>query len=368
MLSSILKLYGFPEKECIIEPFGSGLINSTWKLECHGEKFILQKINNTIFTTPYSIAENIHLLNEYFNVNFPEYLFVKPVATLQNEEMIFLQNKGYFRMFHFVPGSVTFYTVDNAAIAFEGAKQFGKFTKLLSGFDTKKLQITLPDFHNLTLRYQQFEQALEQGNKYRIKACNSAIEFIKEQKNIVDIFNNIKTNENFKTRVTHHDTKISNVLFTINGEGLCVIDLDTAMPGYFISDVGDMIRTYLSPVSEEENDFSKIRVREEYFQAIVDGYLSEMKDELSDEEKNYFVYAGKFMIYMQAIRFLTDHINNDTYYGAKYEGHNLMRCNNQLELLKQLLAKEDILQEKISVAIRNAPTHTYTNSSTECSA
>jgi hypothetical protein len=137
-------------------------------------------------------------------------------------------------------------------------------------------------------------------------------------------------------------------LFDKNGNGLCVIDLDTVMPGYFISDVGDMIRTYVSPVSEEEKDFSKIQIRQDYFQAIVDGYLSEMKDELSDEEKNYFVYAGKFMIYMQAIRFFADYFNNDIYYGSKYEGHNLVRGNNQLELLKQLLAKENQLQEIVT--------------------
>jgi len=354
MLSSVVKLYGLQEKECTLNPFGNGLINQTWLLKCREEKFILQKINDTIFTSPYMIAENLHDLNVFFKANFPDYLFVSPVATLQNEEMFFLPGKGYFRMFHFVNGSVTFDTVNNASIAFEGARQFGKFTKLLAGFDTKKLNITLPDFHNLTLRYKQFELALEEGNKDRIETCMSAILFIKEQKIIVDIFNSIQTNINFKKRVTHHDTKISNVLFDKNGKGLCVIDLDTIMPGYFISDVGDMIRTYLSPVSEEEKDFSKILIREEYFFAIVNGYLSEMKNELSGEEKSYFVYAGKFMIYMQAIRFLTDHIKNDIYYGAKYEGHNLMRCHNQLELLKQLLAKEDILQEKVALYIENS--------------
>jgi hypothetical protein len=354
MLGSIAKLYGLPENECSLKLFGNGLINRTWILECHGKKFILQKINDTIFTSPGMIAENLHHLNLFLKEYFPGYLFVSPVVTLKNEEMVFLPGEGYFRMFNFVKSAVTFDTVNNASIAFEGARQFGKFTKLLAGFDTKKLNITLPDFHNLTLRYKQFELALENGNEERIEACHSAIDYIKEQKNIIDIFNQIQTNEHFKKRVTHHDTKISNVLFDKNGKGLCVIDLDTVMPGYFISDVGDMIRTYLSPVSEEENDFSKIQIREEYFQAIADGYLSEMKNELSDEEKSYFVYAGKFMIYMQAIRFLTDHINNDIYYGAKYEGHNLIRCNNQLELLKQLLAKEDILQEKVALYIENA--------------
>ncbi|MEP7106982.1 MAG: aminoglycoside phosphotransferase family protein [Ferruginibacter sp.] len=355
MLNSIVKLYGLPENQCVLKPFGNGLINHTWILESPEDRFILQKINDTIFTSPYMIAENVHHLNEFFKANYPDYLFVDPMVTLQNEEMFFLPGEGYFRMFRFVNGSVTYDIVDNPAIAFEGARQFGKFTKLLSAFDTNKLHITLPDFHNLDLRYKQFELALRNGNKERIKACGPAIAFIKEQKEIVGIYNKIQTNVNFKKRVTHHDTKISNVLFDKNGKGLCVIDLDTVMPGYFISDAGDMMRTYLSPVSEEEKDFSKILIREEYFQAIVDGYLSEMKYVLNDEEKKYFVYAGKFMIYMQAIRFLTDHINNDIYYGAKYEGHNLIRGNNQLELLRQLLAKEEILQARVSLYIGNTP-------------
>ena len=354
MLGSIAKLYGLPENECSLKRFGNGLINRTWIFECGGEKFILQKINDTIFTSPFFIAENIHHLNVFFKTYYPDYLFVNPVTALQNEEMVIIEEEGYFRMFPFVKGSLTFDTANNVEIAYEGAKQFGKFTKLLAAFDTKQLHTTLTDFHNLDLRYNQFELAVQLGNKSRIQECKSSIDFIKEQKYIVDIFNSIQTNLNFKKRVIHHDTKISNVLFDKDGKGLCVIDLDTVMPGYFISDAGDMIRTYLSPVSEEESDFYKIEIREDYFQAIMDGYLGEMKDELSGEEKKYFVYAGKFMIYMQAIRFLTDYINNDIYYGAKYEGHNLMRGNNQLELLKKLIAKEEILQAKVSLYLEKA--------------
>ncbi len=348
MLKTIVELYGLSEKECEFKSFGNGLINHTWLIKYRGEKFIFQKINDTVFTSPAMIAENLHNLKEFFKAHFPDYLFVNPISTLQNEEMVFIPENGHFRMFEFVKGSVTFDTIDNPLIAFEGARQFGKFTRLLSLFDINLLHITLPDFHNLTLRYDHFEIALKEGNKDRIDECKSTIKFIKEQKEIVDTYNQIKLNKNFKKRVTHHDTKISNVLFDKNGKGLCVIDLDTVMPGYFISDVGDMIRTYLSPVSEEEKDFSKIHIRDEYFRAIVDGYLTEMKNELSEEEKNHFVYAGKFMIYMQAIRFLTDYINNDSYYGAKYEGHNLIRCNNQLELLKQLLVKENLLQSMVT--------------------
>jgi Ser/Thr protein kinase RdoA (MazF antagonist) len=170
---------------------------------------------------------------------------------------------------------------------------------------------------------------------------------LKNYCSIADEFQALTKTGELKKRVTHHDTKISNVLFDEHDKGLCVIDLDTVMSGYFISDVGDMMRTYLSPVSEEESDFSKIEVRDEYFDAILGGYLGEMKDELTDLEKTLFVYAGKYMIYMQALRFLTDHLNKDRYYGAKYPGHNLVRANNQIDLLNKLIEKEDRLLAKV---------------------
>ncbi len=147
-------------------------------------------------------------------------------------------------------------------------------------------------------------------------------------------------------RVVHHDAKINNVLFDIgNDAGLCVIDLDTVMPGYYISDVGDMLRTYLSPVSEEESDLSRIVIREEYFREIAKGYLGEMQLSLSLEEKQYFVYAGKFAIYMQALRFLTDYLYDDIYYSTKYRNQNLIRANNQITLLQRYMEKEDRLNE-----------------------
>lgn len=256
--------------------------------------------------------------------------------------MVCDKKDGYFRLFPFVQDSHTVDTVQTPEEAYEAAKQFGRFTKLLSPLDTNKLQITLPDFHNLSLRYQQFQHALNEGNKDRITKSNLSIELLQKQVSIVTEFEAIKQNPDFKLRVTHHDTKISNILFDEKKRGLCVIDLDTVMPGYFISDVGDMMRTYLSPVSEEEKDFSKIEVRDEYFSAIVRGYLHEMNNELTSTEKNYFVFAGKFLIYMQALRFLTDYFNNDVYYGAKYPDQNFVRANNQIVLLEKLIEKEEL--------------------------
>ncbi|HSU51226.1 MAG TPA: aminoglycoside phosphotransferase family protein [Segetibacter sp.] len=341
MLGSILSHFGINEEHCSVHPFGSGLINNTWKIADGERNFILQRINDHVFKQPENIAHNIRLISNYFQEHFPAYLFTSPVQTIGGDDLVYDEVHGYFRLFPFVEASHTVDTVQTPEEAYEAAKQFGKFTKLLSGLDISQLAITLPDFHNLSLRYEQFQQALAQGSSERIAQSSSSIAFLQQQIGIVKEFESIKKNPGFKIRVTHHDTKISNILFDENNLGLCVIDLDTVMPGYFISDVGDMMRTYLSPVSEEEKDFSKIEVRDELFEAIVRGYLHDMNDELSAIEKNYFVYAGKFLIYMQALRFLTDYFNNDVYYGSKYPQQNFVRATNQIVLLQKLLEKEE---------------------------
>ncbi|MEP6583881.1 MAG: aminoglycoside phosphotransferase family protein [Ginsengibacter sp.] len=348
MFQQILAEYDLQHTQSEVEPIKNGLINQTWRIKnSHGD-FILQRINDGVFKHPSAIAFNLRMLDDYLALTYPEYLFMAPGKTCKNEEMVFIEGKGYFRIFPFVKQSHTINAAQKPGQAFEAAKAFGKFTRLLSHFPVEKLQITLPNFHNLSLRYSQFFEALENGNKNRIEQSQELIWFIKEHRNIADTYESILINPAFRQRVTHHDTKISNVLFDDKDKGLCVIDLDTVMPGYFISDVGDMMRTYLSPVSEEEKDISKIEIRADYFKAIAKGYLSEMNEELSTEEKNHFIYAGKFMIYMQALRFITDYINNDVYYGAKYEGQNFVRANNQVTLLKRLLEKEKDLIKIIS--------------------
>jgi Ser/Thr protein kinase RdoA (MazF antagonist) len=347
MLEIILKAFGIDENMTAARPFGNGLINRTWKLTHQNKQYILQRINTHVFQKPEAIALNIAAAGNYLRQKFPDYLFVQPVKTLTQQDYYYHTEYGYFRLIPFIENSHTVDVVHSKEEAFEAAKAFGRFTKNLSEFDAAHLQTTIPDFHNLHLRYQQFEEALTKGNKERIKQAAELITFIHELKPIVTQFEELKRNEQFKIRATHHDTKISNVLFNEQQKAICVIDLDTMMPGYFISDVGDMLRTYLSPVSEEEHDVSKIEIREDYFKAVVQGYLSEMNAELTDFEKQHFVYAGKFMMYMQALRFITDHFNNDVYYGARYDGHNLVRARNQLTLLQLLAEKENTFREMV---------------------
>ncbi|WP_300604755.1 aminoglycoside phosphotransferase family protein [Niabella sp.] len=343
-MDKVLAGYGLKADQCSVKPFGSGLINHTWELRNGGERYILQKVNQNVFREPEAIAWNLEFIDAYLHQQDGAYFFVAPVKTTSGGTMLHIADDGYYRMFPFVKGSHSVDVVEEPKQAYEAAKQFGMFTRKLSGIDVDALKITLPSFHDLVLRYEQFLEALEKGNAERAIEAETVIRALKEHADIVDRFREILKNPDFKRRVTHHDTKISNVLFDEDNKGLCVIDLDTVMPGYFISDVGDMMRTYLCPVSEEEKDFSKIVVREDYYRAIVDGYLGEMQDELTPAEKAHFFYSGLFMIYMQALRFLTDHLNDDRYYGAKYEGHNFIRAQNQLTLLKRLLEKREVLE------------------------
>jgi Ser/Thr protein kinase RdoA (MazF antagonist) len=340
-LEKVLSAYDIDMGSAQIEPINKGLINATWKIKTNEQDYILQKINHFVFKNPGAIASNVRLLEDYLKKHFPQYSFAAFIKTNSGKEMVITTEKEYFRLGFFVANSHTIATVEKPEQAFEAAKKFGEFTRLLSGFPVENLQITLPDFHNLTLRYEQFLNSLQNGNPARIKEAATLIDQSKANKNIVDTYEKILRDPDFKLRVTHHDTKISNVLFDDDDKGICLIDLDTVMPGYFISDVGDMLRTYLSPANEEEKDFSKIEIRHDYYSAIWKGYMSEMKNELNPAEKNHFLYSGKFMIYMQALRFLTDHLNNDIYYGAKYDGQNFVRAGNQIALLQRLIEKEE---------------------------
>ncbi|TZF84056.1 aminoglycoside phosphotransferase family protein [Pedobacter sp. BS3] len=344
MLGDILKAFDLQPDKFIIEEFGSGLINHTWKVRRNTNSYILQRVNTNVFKHPDQISENIEKIDNYLAQRYPRYLFVSPVRTRDGKFMV-KNGNDYYRLAPFVEGSHTIDTVYTVKQAYQAASQFGKFTCLLSDFDANSLHYTLPDFHNLSLRIDQFKSAYHNARPERIKAAQAAIDEANKHQHIADLYEHIVSNNHIPKRVIHHDTKISNVLFDDEDNGLCVIDLDTVMPGYFISDLGDMMRTYLSPANEEEKDFSKISVRVEFFKAIIEGYYTQLAHSLTAEEKDLFVYAGKFIIYMQAIRFLTDYLNNDIYYGEAYPGHNLVRAQNQFVLLNKYIEAELQFQE-----------------------
>lgn len=335
-MQNIFARYGIYETKPPV-PFGNGLINTTWSFRTlNGEQFILQKVNTHVFKEPDLIAANLHHLGSWLGERFPEYLLPVPLAAINGDLLVKDEQGSCYRLFPFVKGSHSIDVLTNPAQAYEAARAFGKFTRLLAACDPKLLKVTIPGFHDLSARYAAFLRAVAAASPDRHSQGASAVNFLKAESSLVTRYEAIITNPDFKVRVTHHDTKISNVLFNLAGQSLCVIDLDTVMPGFFFSDLGDMIRTYVCPVSEEEEDLSLIEVRTDYLKAVLDGYLTEMETELTIVEKEYLVWSGLFMIYMQALRFLTDYLNNDIYYGARYPLHNLNRALNQIELYKKL--------------------------------
>ena len=337
-MEEVLRAYGLTN--AVIETVSGGLIHSTWKVTTPGANYILQKINDAIFKNPEDIAANISMIAAYLKERHPDYFFISPIPSIEGKTVVFLKDLGWFRLFPFVENTRIFHTVNTPEQAYEASFGFGKFTGTLSGFDAAKLTITIPHFHDLALRYDLFIQALQKGNTERLARSKEAAGEILQYTSIVAAYKAIRKDPSFRIRVTHHDTKISNVLFDEKEKVACVIDLDTLMPGYFISDAGDMIRTYVSPAGEEEQDLTKIIVRKDFYRAIEEGYSAAMGGTLSETERSYFFYSGQFMVYMQALRFLTDYLDNDRYYGASYPEHNFIRACNQLRLLQQLMQCE----------------------------
>lgn len=339
------------KKAIRIEKLGIGLINATWKIECTGRSYILQKINDQVFKDPFIIEHNLQRVAHHIKTNYPEYELPLPVKSSEGRELLYEAGIGYFRMFVFWENSVCNTVASNTQQAFEAAKQFGGFARRLNGLDIAELGYPIADFHNLALRYQNFETVLAAASLEKRTIAAELISFLQAHSSIVTQYIYLASSGNMVLRTMHHDTKISNVLFDKEDRGLAVIDLDTVMPGYFISDLGDMIRTFTCTANEEETDFTKVTIREDFFEAIINGYLSEMKDILTVSEKTLLIYAGEFMIYMQCLRFAADYLDNDRYYGAKYPGHNLNRALNQMKLLQELIKIKPRMEKIIGVAL-----------------
>lgn len=334
MLQEILKQFISSAEEFSILPFGNGLIHSTHQVVKDGKpEYILQQINQGVFKKPVAIAENLQKLAEYLTYKHSNVILPLPLNTSSGESYA-MHDGIFYRLTPFVPGSHSLDACETADQAYEAAFQFGRFTASFEGMDVTGLQPTIPSFHDLSFRWEQFTDALENGIASRKSMASKEIQAVLNHYPIVEKYRGITLDSAFRQRVTHHDTKINNVLFDLRQKGICVIDLDTVMPGFFISDLGDMCRTYLSPGSEEDTDLEKVFVRKDFMKAILDGYLECMADQLTSEEKNLIPYAGEFMIYMQAIRFLADFLVGDKYYGIRYELNNYDRARNQLHLLR----------------------------------
>lgn len=322
MLENILRSFGVEAGNASITPINTGHINKTFKVEAGKDAFILQRINNKVFTRPEIIASNLEYCRQHLSKNHPEYLFISPIKGL-----VYDDEKNPWRLYPYISNT---YTIDEAQTvdqAFEAAESFGKFGKVMNGCDISLFKPTIERFHDLELRYQQFLEALANAKASAPKEVEAAIKF----KPIVDRYNSVIASKTLKPGIFHNDTKINNVLFDrTSKKALAVIDLDTVMQGYFIYDLGDLIRTLVSPVSEEERDLDKVIVRKEFYEAVMEGY------QITDEEKPLASFAGEMMTYIMAIRFLADYLRGNTYYHITYPDQNLVRARNQLRLTELL--------------------------------
>lgn len=338
-----------PLHEFMVEPMTGGLINQSYKVTSKhsGESFLLQKINETVFSNPGVVQSNYEKIWKHLRDKVSGYLIPEPKQFPGDTTIFFDSHNNYWRVFEFIYGSQTFESPENVMQAKSVAGTFGRFTACFNDFDIEKLNVVIPGFHNLSHRYKQFEQSLHQHRFERLKKASLLIDELRKRERYASLYDVFTESDEFPLRVMHHDAKISNVLFDEDsGHVMCPVDFDTCMPGYFFSDLGDMIRSMAASSHENDNDIEKLRIRKDFYEAILEGYLEKMDETLSGSEKKYIHHSGLLIIYMQALRFMTDYLNGDTYYKTSYEEHNFDRAKNQVTLLQKL---EEFLKDNYGI-------------------
>lgn len=317
-----------------IIPFGTGHINDTYRLTFGHESYLLQRLNHFVFSEPEKVMENIQLVAEHLEKKEFEGKILKPIPTKAGKSFFNDELGNFWRVFPFFEKTSTYEKVRNPQQAYEAARAFGGFTKVLSDIDTTKLHNTIPHFHDGLRRMRLFETALKSASENKIAQAIIEIQFIITH---CEIFQKIADLQ-LPLRVTHNDTKISNLLFDWQGEkAVAVIDWDTIMPGTILSDFGDMVRTFANSGAEDATDLKEVYVNKEILKSLTNGYLAEMSTILTSTEKANLLEGAKWIILMQAMRFLTDFLENDVYYKTEYIGHNWVRARNQIALFKSLM-------------------------------
>lgn len=324
----------------------SGHINDTFVINTiDNSNYILQKVNHNVFkNVPGLISNKVYVSNhlkEKTN-HLPKIEQLRRVLTFlptKTGDYYYLDAEGnYWNAMIFIDGSFTYQTVKNEHIAFEGGKLIGEFLNQTSDLDPNFLIEVIPDFHNMFFRFKQFNEALKTASKERLKMADSCIDSIFKLEEEMLIIENLKKSGKIKTRVTHNDTKISNVLFDANNKGLCVIDTDTVMPGVVHYDFGDAIRSICNTAAEDEADLEKVNFNFNFYKAYAKGFLKKVENVLSPLEIKYLPLAAKTMTFIMALRFLTDFLNGDVYYKTSFENQNLIRSKNQLKLIESMTA------------------------------
>lgn len=333
----------------------SGHINRTYCVVCKdGEiikKYLVQMINTSIFKKPDELMENIvrvtkHIAKKVTDAGMDATRRTLHFLPTKEGEWMYTASDGtVWRCYEYVE-AVSYQQVESAEMFERVGRAFGNFQRQLSDFDASLLHETIPNFHNTVSRYQDFLTALEKDLAGRAKDIPEEIQFVKDREGQCSFIMDGIASGRFPLRVTHNDTKLNNILVDAEtGEGICVIDLDTVMPGSVLGDFGDSIRFGASSAAEDEKDLEQVYMRLDMFESYTKGFLDGLDHSLTDEEIKAFP-MGAFMLTLETgIRFLTDYLNGDTYFRTAYPDHNLVRARNQFKLVFDMEQKMDEMNQ-----------------------
>lgn len=346
LIASNFQLEGTVES---IVPLGEGFINDTFIIKTVGKSpnYILQKKNHAVFPDVPSMMDNIYRVTSHLKKKIIDYggdplRETLTVIPTNDNKLYFKDSEGNFwAACLFIEDTVTYDKADNERLAYCGGVGIGKFQSLLSDF-TEPLAETIKGFHNIRWRFIQWEKSLAENKAKRIYKLKEEIDWIESRREEMLAFWKLFEDGILPTRVTHNDTKISNILFDKqSGDVLCVIDLDTVMSSTSLNDFGDAIRSYSNTAAEDEKDLDKVSMSFDIYKAYAEGYLSQRKDSLTDVELQYLPFSARYITYEQVLRFLMDYIDGDTYYKIRYPEHNLVRTKAQYKLLQSMEQQYD---------------------------
>jgi Ser/Thr protein kinase RdoA (MazF antagonist) len=346
-LRDLAAAFQFQGEVSAFAPFGNGHINDTYLVTCQAAgapvRYTLQRINRQVFRSPAAVMENIvrvtaHLAAQLAGAPDCDRRALTLVSARDGSNWHEDAQGETWRAYRFIENARSYETATSVDQAFQAAQAFGRFQQQLASLPAPRLNETIPHFHHTPKRFAVLEQAIAADAKGRAKLARQEIEFALARRSIAGVL----LEANLPERITHNDTKFNNVLLDdATGESLCVIDLDTVMPGLALYDFGDMVRTTTSPAAEDEQDLSKVTMQFPLFEALVRGYLSAAGEFLTKSEKKFLAFSGKLITFETGIRFLADHLNGDTYFKIHREGHNLDRCRTQFKLVEAIERQED---------------------------
>ena len=328
-----------------IKPLGAGLINDSYKIatESGEPDYLLQRINHSIFRDVEGLQRNIervtaHIKGKLTAAGDPDAdrKVLCPVFTPEGKSFYCDEEGNFWRIFVFIPDSISYDAV-SPDLARQAGIAFGEFQSMLSDLPGEPLCATIPNFHNMENRWASFEEAVKQNKAGRLSKVQDLVNELTVRAEEMCKIERMAREGKLIKRITHCDTKVNNILFDKKTDQiLCVVDLDTTMPGFVLSDVGDFIRTAVNKGAEDDTDLNKIGPDLAIFEAFIQGYLSTANAFLSQTERELLVFGGRLLTYMQTVRFLTDYLDGDTYYKIKHKEHNLERSIAQFTYLKRL--------------------------------